>query len=518
MSWLYLPGQAAGFSGEGSSGGERSAMSSGRRTRRKSSSGASETGQLRTPRSGGTSAHLTEDPGLDAWILSLEDSRANPSRLPESGWGRMTRATCGLRHFASYKRSGQNGAFWKMSRASFLSITLGRFSGGWPKAGMIAGGHAYRLPPLEPPTAGRGSGSWPTPIATPGPLRKHDGRKTYGKILEESVHEMKWPTPRSKLGNFGNNKYIGKGFGRNLENIVFPTPRSSDTEKSQWKNAKGRDRSNFSEMLSSFMLLRFPTPTSTDSKISEKKKGKQGYRSPLARNIEENQNKNLTKEMWLNPDWVEWLMGWPIGYTGSDAVSQEMFSMWKSGLEKGAWWKTALGPNGLSWTTKKDEWTSPRLKAIGNGQVPLVVAVVWRLLEMGGQAMGDKFSKNVRSKIMSAIRSEKTGPEKMLWDALKKMKVKRFTKNDRGLPGSPDAAIHGKKIAIFVDGCFWHGCKDHYKKPKSNVEYWNNKFKANRKRDRRVNAELKKMKWKVIRVWEHDLKKIENILKKGMAE
>ena len=76
-------------------------------------------------------------------------------------------------------------------------------------------------------------------------------------------------------------------------------------------------------------------------------------------------------------------------------------------------------------------------------------------------------------------------------------------------PGHPDIAFPGRKIAIFVHGCFWHsheGCK-YASKPSTNTDYWNAKFARNKARDERVRSELEAAGWKVIVIWECELKK-----------
>lgn len=76
------------------------------------------------------------------------------------------------------------------------------------------------------------------------------------------------------------------------------------------------------------------------------------------------------------------------------------------------------------------------------------------------------------------------------------------------IPGHPDIAWPGKKVALFVNGCFWHRCpRCKLSMPKSNVEYWSAKFAANQERDRRVRAELEEAGWIVHTVWECELKK-----------
>jgi len=84
--------------------------------------------------------------------------------------------------------------------------------------------------------------------------------------------------------------------------------------------------------------------------------------------------------------------------------------------------------------------------------------------------------------------------------------------------GKPDFVFPKKKLAIFVDGCFWHGCKRHFRMPTSNLEYWKTKFAANRKRDRKVGKTLRGKGWIVLRFWEHDLVKNQrSVVKKIQA-
>jgi DNA mismatch endonuclease (patch repair protein) len=69
----------------------------------------------------------------------------------------------------------------------------------------------------------------------------------------------------------------------------------------------------------------------------------------------------------------------------------------------------------------------------------------------------------------------------------------------------PDFVFHKIKLAVFVDGCFWHGCPKHATKPRSNAAFWRKKFAANKARDRLVGQTLRKAGWRVLRIWEHEL-------------
>ena len=74
------------------------------------------------------------------------------------------------------------------------------------------------------------------------------------------------------------------------------------------------------------------------------------------------------------------------------------------------------------------------------------------------------------------------------------------------LPGRPDFVFHATRLALFVDGCFWHGCRWHCRMPKSRRAYWNPKIARNKARDKAVGIALRKRGWRVLRIWEHSLR------------
>ena len=80
----------------------------------------------------------------------------------------------------------------------------------------------------------------------------------------------------------------------------------------------------------------------------------------------------------------------------------------------------------------------------------------------------------------------------------------RYRVDLRTLPGTPDIALTRARVAIFVDGCFWHRCPDHGTAPKNNSGWWASKLDGNVARDRRKDAQLKDLGWTVVRVWEHE--------------
>ncbi|MBI5797786.1 very short patch repair endonuclease [Candidatus Woesearchaeota archaeon] len=102
---------------------------------------------------------------------------------------------------------------------------------------------------------------------------------------------------------------------------------------------------------------------------------------------------------------------------------------------------------------------------------------------------------------MTSIKSRNTKPELILKD-----KLKGFIFQPLGLMGKPDFINWKTKTILFVDGCFWHKCPKHYKEPKSNRSYWLPKLERNEVRAGEVNLAYKYAGWKVIRIWEHELK------------
>jgi DNA mismatch endonuclease (patch repair protein) len=112
-----------------------------------------------------------------------------------------------------------------------------------------------------------------------------------------------------------------------------------------------------------------------------------------------------------------------------------------------------------------------------------------------------------RSKNMQAIRAK--GNKSTELKMVKLFRENKITgwRRHLPLPGKPDFTFRKEKLALFVDGCFWHRCPKCYREPKTNAEFWRNKIKTNVKRDRRVTKELRKAGWSVYRIWECQLKK-----------
>lgn len=112
-----------------------------------------------------------------------------------------------------------------------------------------------------------------------------------------------------------------------------------------------------------------------------------------------------------------------------------------------------------------------------------------------------------RSDLMKKIKSTNTKPEIKLRKALWNQGI-RYRLQNKTIIGKPDISIKKYKLAVFVDGEFWHGFnwKEKKKKLKSNRDYWINKIEGNMKRDKKVNKELREKGWTVLRFWQHKIK------------
>jgi DNA mismatch endonuclease (patch repair protein) len=119
----------------------------------------------------------------------------------------------------------------------------------------------------------------------------------------------------------------------------------------------------------------------------------------------------------------------------------------------------------------------------------------------------DVFSPEQRSAVMRSVKGRDTSPELAVRRILRAAGI-GYRLGGQGLAGRPDVMMKGRKVAVFVHGCFWHGhdCARGSRKPKANAEYWSAKIDRNRARDARVTAQLRDDGWRVLTVWECDLR------------
>jgi len=125
--------------------------------------------------------------------------------------------------------------------------------------------------------------------------------------------------------------------------------------------------------------------------------------------------------------------------------------------------------------------------------------------------MADVFDCKKRSEVMAKIRSKGNKDTELV--LVRILRSHRLTGWRRHLPltGHPDFVFQKERAVVFVDGCFWHNCPKHGRKPGSNKTYWTKKIARNKARDREVVRFLKMEGWRVLRIWEHELNQAQRI-------
>ena len=293
MNWLYLQALVAGCSGRSCFDGEPSARSSMTPTGKLSCSRGRKTAISILSRSGRTFAISTGGRGVESWMSSLRASRASRSPLPGDSGELTTSGICGPKPSGSFAKWDRGTRCWRTYQGLLGAATLERFSGTWPKRGSMRSGACWARTMLVPRTGGNGSGLLPTPSASgydsnQGGSDANDprGYSRNGKIrysLQGMARRGMWPTPRVSMANGPSRAEIAAGNpkGRLETAVMLPTPTSRD-----WKSGTGADHGSHSPPLSSAI-------------------GGQ-----------------------LNPTWVEWLMGFPLGWTDLQPLATDRFRRW----------------------------------------------------------------------------------------------------------------------------------------------------------------------------------------------
>ena len=127
------------------------------------------------------------------------------------------------------------------------------------------------------------------------------------------------------------------------------------------------------------------------------------------------------------------------------------------------------------------------------------------------------FTKSQRSSCMSAIKNRGNKNTELKLVAILRSNHINGWRRHEPLPGKPDFIFRHARVAVFVDGCFWHGCRWHCRMPKSRTVFWRPKLAGNKARDRKVNQLLKAGGWLVIRIWEHALRDSDRVVARIQA-
>lgn len=120
--------------------------------------------------------------------------------------------------------------------------------------------------------------------------------------------------------------------------------------------------------------------------------------------------------------------------------------------------------------------------------------------------MTDILSKKKRSQVMASIRSTGNKATELKLISIFRMNEITGWRRRQKLLGNPDFTFSNESLVVFVDGCFWHGCARHLRLPHSHKRYWRDKIANNKKRDLSVRRKLRQMGWRVLRLWEHELR------------
>jgi DNA mismatch endonuclease, patch repair protein len=125
--------------------------------------------------------------------------------------------------------------------------------------------------------------------------------------------------------------------------------------------------------------------------------------------------------------------------------------------------------------------------------------------------MADIYSKKKRSQVMAAIRSSGNKVTELKLASIFRSHGIKGWRRHKSMPGKPDFIFLRQRLAVFVDGCFWHGCRWHCRLPKSRCGYWTPKIARNKQRDLEIGKQLHRLGWRVCRIWEHSLSKPERV-------
>lgn len=335
MSWHYLQGQEEASSEAICWDGERFAPSSGPTTLGGYCLPDSETESCLDSRSGMMSRPSTEIPGEDESMSSQEDSHARTSAQP----GKAQESTaqgleCGSTWQGSFARYDPASRSWKTAQFSLLE-GLDEFSETWPRWGTMRNGVCWERTILVPPTSEIGFGFselLPTPLASTATHGGPNQRDSSGRPGLQMA-AMMWPNPLSSEGSGGGNagyalaaingekRKSGATRSLKLRDVVlaFPTPTVNDVKNSSLPPSQiNRDS------LIGDVMRNWPTPRAGNP--GSRPNGKGG--KILAEEVKKKEE-NMIPGGQLNPDWVEWLMGWPLAWTDLKPLGMDRFQQWR---------------------------------------------------------------------------------------------------------------------------------------------------------------------------------------------
>jgi len=329
-------------------------------------------------------------------------SPANRFQSPENRGENRTTGIYGPIPFALFEKSGPGSFFWKTSRGSLLPDTSEQFSGTFPPSGSMRNGRLFQRNNAALIIEGSAFGFWPTPRAQsatgarPNPSEGGLGLQTKVKLF---------PTPCSYDATPGgpNNHYKGLGNmathdpgaledrpTRRADGRLYPTPTTDGLDGGSNSRAAAKRRGRYPTPtersgtnpktgrgggLRLFLQELWPTPRASEYKGSGPKGSKSQQcrldRKYLDATVEECDGDPGPERRQLNPDWVEWLMGWPIGWTSTEPLRS---------LRWLPWGDDPADRDEIPRLVKSYPGRAGRIKALGNGQVPMTAALAFVVL------------------------------------------------------------------------------------------------------------------------------------------
>jgi len=269
-------------------------------------------------------AVMPEDTAVESMSSRL-DFLVSRFRRQESDLAKRTAGTSGLKQSAAFALFDHDSRSWRTPQLSLLKSISEPYSETWPKRGMMRSGACWERTMLVPRIKGRESGYWPTPTVD-GNYNRKGLSATSGDGLATAV--KKWPTPQAR------DCKGPSGFKRRRESDLcgevekYPTPRSSDAKRGNSPSERRRNDPCLASIVHGGTSIRqtWGTPT---AQIAEKCGGRhRGRADTLASQIAEREGLNQMSTGQLNPEWEEWLMGWPIGATGLQPLEKDRFQRW----------------------------------------------------------------------------------------------------------------------------------------------------------------------------------------------
>lgn len=314
------------------------------------------------------------------WLISLrQDSPANPSPLQEKDKPKMTQEICGRKQSKLSKSSNQNTLFlktspvcylqnqvWMKSQADLFHAAL-PFSGTWIKQGIMQDGQCWALEMSERHIKENGCGFWPTPNVC-GNYNRKGASKTSGDGLATKVKKSTfWRAPRASDGEGGimemrngtSGHYKLRDHVQEKNKGFWPTPTKRD-----YKDTGNLENVEENCLLGRAVIKRkFPTPKAQNANSP-------GMHGQGGKDLQT----TVAREGRLNPDWVEWLLGWPIFWTSLEPITELLWLDWNV---------DPADNSSIPRIATKIKDRVNRLKAIGNGQVSQCFATAWRMLING---------------------------------------------------------------------------------------------------------------------------------------